>query len=270
VIEFLRESLRQLYLLILYDIRKIFRYKIFILMRVAWFTVQVGFFAYLITAVVGQRFGAQTTYYHFYLLGAYTSILFTITMFRGYEIAQEFEEGVIEYMLSLPIKRRILAIGRILGGSISSFFLSLPMFLIVIILLGGFEPIAILSAALSAYLFSIGVVGLSISIVFLLKSGDVTDIAFGMMDSLLVRLSTVFYPASILLSFLPYYYVGVSNPLSYLADFLRWIFYPSELGKYLIQDDPAKILFFLLGFSISLTTLATIFIEKRVEGGGWK
>lgn len=266
----LRDSLRQLYLLVLYDVRKIFRYKIFILMRIAWFSVQVGFFAYLITAVVSQRFGSSVTYYHFYLLGAYTSILFTITMFRGYEIAQEFEEGVIEYMLSLPIKRRVLAIGRVLGGSISSFILALPMFLIVIALLGEFDPATILAAMASAYLFSIGIVGLAISLVFLLRSGDTTDIAFGIMDSLLVRLSTVFYPAIALLSFLPYYYVSASNPLSYLADFLRWLFYPQELGKYIIQSDPLNIISFLLGFSISLTTLATIFIERRVEGGGWR
>lgn len=265
----MRDDLRLLYLLIVYDIRKIMRYKVFILMRVAWFSVQVGFFAYLISHIVGQRFGGELTYYHFYLLGAYTSILFTVSMFRGYETAQEFEEGLIEYMLSLPIKRKILAIGRILGGSIASFILTLPMMLIVLFLLGAFDLFSILLAMASAMIFSIGIVSLSISLVFLIKSGDATDITFGILDSLLVRLSTVFYPAIILLSFIPYYYVSSVNPLSYLADFLRWIFYPQELSKYLI-NNPMNLAFFIIGFATSILVLATIFIEKKIEGGGWK
>ncbi|MEZ0290797.1 MAG: hypothetical protein ABWJ42_06905 [Sulfolobales archaeon] len=264
-----REDLRTLYLLILYDLRKILRYKVFILMRIAWFTVQVGFFAYIISMIVGQRFGSQTTYYHFYLLGAYTSILFTVSMFRGYEIAQEFEEGMIEYMLSLPIRRKILAIGRIIGGSIASFILTIPMMAIVLILLQITDLISITLAMLSALIFSVGIVSLSISLVFILRSGDTADIAFGMLDSLLVRLSTVFYPAIILMSFLPYYYVATGNPLSYLADLLRWIFYPTELGRIILQD-PARLGFFLLGFSLTLSTLGVLFIERRVEGGGWK
>ncbi|MEM3830599.1 MAG: hypothetical protein QXU60_04915 [Sulfolobales archaeon] len=264
-----KEDLRMLYLLIIYDLRKILRYKIFILMRVAWFTVQVGFFAYLIAAVVSYRFGSQITYYHFYLLGAYTSILFSISMFRGYEIAQEFEEGMIEYMLALPIRRRVLAIGRIIGGSLASFILTIPMLVIVLILLGTMDLYSISLAMLSALIFSVGIVGLSISLVFLLKSGDRTDITFGILDSLLARLSTIFYPAIVLLSILPYYYIASSNPLSYLADLLRWIFYPQELGKMILQD-PARLGFFLLGFAVSVGVLSSLYIERRVEGGGWR
>ncbi len=266
----LLEMLRQLYLVILWDIRKIARYRFFLLMRFSWFIIQVSIFAVLISSLVAVRRGfTEFNYYQFYLFGVYTSILFSIALFRGYEIAEEFEEGIIEYQLSLPIKRKILAIGRSIGGGIASFIYTLPMFAFVVFMLGVYNVAAILISMFGALLFSIGVVGLAASIVLFAKSGDVTDILFGIIDALLLRLSTIFYPAVVLSVFQPYYYAAIVNPLSHITDLIR-VFFFFEDFRYITISDPLSMAMYILGFSIGLSSLTILLIEKKVEGGGWK
>jgi len=267
----LREDLRALLLVTLWDVRKVARYKVFLLMRFAWFIVQVSVFAVLISYLVTIRsLGTSGIgYYEYYLFGAYTALLFSISMFRGYEIAEEFEEGIIEYQLSLPIKRRILAIGRTIGGGIASFIYTLPMMLFILLLLGITNPVLIAIAILSALAFSIGIVGLAINIVFGLKSGDKTDILFGVVDALLVRLSTIFYPLPFLSVFPPYFYAAMYNPLSNMADFLRALFFFQDL-KIFIHAPPENLISYIVGLAVGLSILAMLFIERRVEGGGWK
>jgi len=264
------DSLRQLYLVMLWDIRKIARYRFFLLMRFSWFIIQVSIFAVLISSLVAARKGlTDFNYYQFYLFGVYTSILFSIALFRGYEIAEEFEEGIIEYQLSLPIKRKILAIGRSIGGGIASFIYTLPMFAFVVAMLGAFNLKAILISLLGTLLFSIGVVGLAASIVLFAKSGDITDILFGIIDALLLRLSTIFYPAVVLSIFQPYYYAAIANPLSHITDLIR-IFFFFEDFKAIAISDPLSMIAYIVGFSIGLSSLTIFLIEKKVEGGGWK
>lgn len=252
--------------------RKVARYKVFLVMRFAWFAVQVSVFAVLITYLVSigpSSAGSRVSYYEYYLFGAYTSLLFSISVFRGYEIAEEFEEGIIEYHLSLPIKRRILAIGRTLGGGVASFAYTIPMLVFIAVVLGIHDPAALAVAAGSSLLFSIGIVGLAINVVFGLKSGDRTDMLFGIVDALLVRLSTVFYPLPALASVKPYYYAAAVNPLTHLADFLRSLFFFEDLKAFMALS-PELMISYIAGFSAGLSALAAAFIERRAEGGGWK
>ena len=267
----MREDLRSLFLIILWDVRKVARYKVFLLMRFAWFIVQVSVFAVLISYLVSIRtLGISGIgYYEYYLFGAYTALLFSISMFRGYEIAEEFEEGIIEYHLSLPVRRRILAFGRTIGGGIASFTYTLPMMIFIIFLLRIMDPFSIAIAILSALAFSIGIVGLAINIVFGLKSGDRTDILFGVVDALLVRLSTIFYPLPFLSAIPPYFYAAMYNPLSNMADLLRALFFFQDLSIF-IHTAPEYMASYIVGLAAGLSILAMLFIERRAEGGGWR
>lgn len=257
--------------MIIWDVRKVARYKVFLLMRFAWFVVQVSVFAVLISYLVAIRPSTASgiSYYEYYLFGAYTALLFSISMFRGYEIAEEFEEGIIEYQLSLPVRRRILAIGRTIGGGIASFIYTLPMMLFILIMLGISNPLLIAIAMISALAFSIGIVGLAINIVFGLKSGDKTDILFGVVDALLVRLSTIFYPLPFLSTIPAYFYAALVNPLSSLADFLRALFLFEDLKAFLYLSQE-QMISYIAGLAIGLSVLAMLFIERKAEGGGWR
>jgi len=267
----LREDLRGLWLLVLWDLNRMQRRTLFVVMRVTWFAIQVSIFGLALSAMVRFRAvaGVNLDYYHFYLFGVYTSMLFSISVSRAYDIAEEFEEGTIEYLLSLPITRRALALGRALGGGLAAFLFTLPMYAFIIYLLGDYDPAAIATSLAAALAFSVGVVGFVLSVVLSLKSSDTTDIVFGLLDAVLIRLSTVFYPAVVLSKIAPYYYSALVNPISHFADFLRTVFFFEEF-KAIAVASPDLMASYILGFAVGLSTLAILVVEKAVEGGGWK
>lgn len=267
----LREDLRGLWLLVLWDLDKMKRRTLFVVMRVTWFALQVLLFGVALSRMVRFRsiVGAGVDYYHFYLFGVYTSMLFSISVSKAYDVAEEFEEGTIEYFLSLPFKRRVLALGRAVGGGLAAFIFTLPMYAFVVYLLGAYDPVALLVSMAAALTFAVGVVGLVLTVVLSLKSSDTTDIVFGLLDAVLIRLSTVFYPAVVLSKVAPYYYAALVNPISHFVDFLRTLFFFGEYSA-LAVADPGLMAAYLLGFAAGLSSLAILVVEKEVEGGGWK
>ncbi|WP_236944921.1 ABC transporter permease [Infirmifilum uzonense] len=267
----LREDLRGLWLLVIWDLNRMKSRTLFVVMRVSWFALQVSLFGLALSAMVRFRAiaGTNLDYYHFYLFGIYTSMLFSISVSKAYDIAEEFEEGTIEYLLSLPFPRRVLALGRSIGGGVASFLFTLPMFAFIVYLLGSYDPVALTVSMISALAFSIGVVGFVLTVVLSLKSSDSTDIAFGLLDAILVRLSTVFYPALVLSKIAPYYYAALVNPLSHMSDLLRTIFFFEEF-KAIAVANPDLMAAYVFGLAVGLSTLAVLVVEKAVEGGGWK
>ena len=261
------EDLRALALIILWDVRKLGRYKFFLAMRFAWFLLQVLFFGLLVAHMVSIRgpYG-PLDYYKFYVVGAYMAVLFSMSILRGHEIVEEFEDGLIDYQLSLPVKRRVLAIGRALGGGLSAFLYSLPMLLVTVIVLGTASLAAVIALALVAFIFSSGLVGLAMSVALWLRSSDKLDILMGVSDSLLVRLSTIFYPIIAIASIAAYYYIAKVNPISHASDLMRYIAMPGE-AKGVTVGDPTVMALYLAGFTIAALSAAMILLERRIEGG---
>jgi ABC-2 type transport system permease protein len=268
---FTSRSLNQMLLLIQWDLTKIVRRVIFVIMRATWFAVQVTLFGIALSYMISTRnVGLDPQqYYKFYLLGIYTSILFSITASRAYDIAEEFEEGIIEYQLSLPINRKVLAIGRAIGGGIASTIFTLPMFFTVVVLANEFSLTSILLSLSASLLFSVGIAGMVISITLSIKSGDATDILMGALDAILVRLSTIFYPSIVLRNIAPYYYAALVNPVSHLADLLR-IFYSFEDFKFFVITNPLAMACYIIGLAVGVSVMTMHIIESKLEGGGWR
>ncbi|MGC8932341.1 MAG: ABC transporter permease [Candidatus Methanodesulfokora sp.] len=244
------------------ELSKAKRYKFFIAMRFTWFAVQVAVFG-----VVMSRMVTISRFYDFYLVGVYSSILFTLSVYISYEILEEAEDGLFEYFLSLPMGRWEFVMGRSVGCAISSLTYTIPMLLLVLLLLGNLNPFSVALALLSSLLFAIGISGIVITFVSLVKSSDVSDIIFGAVDAILVRLSTAMYP----LSAMPSYYKlpSIANPITHLAEFLRYILSP-DIFSYTCFEPPGSAIAFLLGFSVSAFMIGILLFERKVEGGGWR
>lgn len=269
----MQSTLKEILLISYWDIVRLKNQKVFLAMRIAWFTIQVLVFARVITHIVSQAVLQATggvDYYYFYLLGIYTSLLYSTSISRGYIIAEEFDDGIVEYHLSLPVRRSVFAIGRVIGCAVSSILFTFPMMVLIFLIIGILDLKLILLSTLSAVLFSTGVVSFVLLLVFGIKSTDLTDILIGAIDALLIRLSTVFYPLSFIMAtgIAPYYYVALANPITHFSDFLRILVFPEY---YLVagHGSLASILF-LLGFAFGLLIIAIEYYEKRLEGGGWK
>jgi len=266
-------NIRSILLVASWDLMKLKNQKVFLAMRVAWFTLQVLVFARAISFIVSQsilEYTGGVDYYYFYLLGIYTSLIYSTSISRGYVIADEFDDGIVEYHLSLPIKRGVFAVGRVLGSSLSTIIFTLPMMIVVYVILGVSNLFSIIVSLISALVFSIGIVSFVLLLVFSVKSTDLTDILVGAIDALLVRLSTVFYPLPVIEAsgIAPYYVIALMNPISNLADFLRILVFPEYYMVF--KYGVAPIVVYMVAFSMGLLVLAVEYYERKLEAGGWK
>ncbi|MEM1661991.1 MAG: ABC transporter [Desulfurococcaceae archaeon] len=261
-----KSDLRDLSNIIKWDLMKLKNQKIFLAMRLSWFIVQITVFARVISLIVRGFTGFD--YFEFYLLGIYSSLLYTSSISRGYVLADEFDSGIVEYHLSLPVKRSVLVIGRILGSAISALLFTLPMMFVILIVLKLITMVLeIIVSIITAFLFSIGVVSFVVLVVLRFKSGDATDIFFGTIDALLIRLSSVFYPLPIIARIAPYYYVALVNPITHFSDFIRIIFIPEYV---LYTLNPIGMVMYILALAIGLLVLLIDYYEKKLEAGSWK
>ena len=259
---------KQLWLVIERDMRMFIQYKFMLIMRGIWFTAQVALFGLIVNKMV-QTAAAEVgiSYFQYYVAGVTIITLYSTAMFIGYDIFEEAEHGVFEYLLTLPVSRRELVLGRSIGGGLRSFIYIGPLLVIVLFILGVSNPLYLLVAVASLFLFAFGVSGMSITIAVAMKSGDKYDILIGVLDALIVRLSTTMYPTFYMQRATPAYAaIANFNPLTYAADLFRW----GTGVEGVLQFSPLVGVLALFTFFLSFTLIGVVFYERRLEGGSWQ
>jgi len=257
-------GLKKIWLVIERDMRMFMQYKFLLILRGIWFVSQVSLFGLVVNRLVQE---AIADYFHFYVAGVTIITLYSTSMFIGYDIFEEAEHGVFEYLLTLPVSRRELVLGRSIGGGLRSFIYVGPLLVIVLSILGVSNPLYLLVALASLFLFAFGVSGMSITIAVAMKSGDKYDILVGVLDALIVRLSTTMYPTLYMQRATPAYATAANfNPLTYAADLFRW----GTGVEGTLQFSPLVGVLALFIFFFSFTFVGVVFYEKRLEGGGWQ
>jgi len=259
-------SLRKVWTVAERDMRTFLRYKFLLIMRAIWFLAQIALFGLVVNQML--RPDVQTSvggnYFNFYAAGIIITMLYSTAVFIGYDIYEEADHGVIEYLLSVPVSRQELVIGRSIGGGLRSFIYVSPMMLFVLYLIGISNPIQLLVAFMSLFLFTFGVAGFSITLAVSIKSSDRFDILLGVFDALIVRLSTTLYP----IAYMPQYYAGIArfNPLTFAADLFRW----GAGIESTFLTSPAIAVFGIVSFFSIFTFLGIFLHERKIEGGGWQ
>jgi len=249
------------------DVRTFFRFKVLIIMRSIWFAAQVAFFGLIASRMVVPELA--DIYFEYYVAGVVVMMLYSASVFIGYDIFEEAEHGVFEYLLSLPISRRELVLGRSIGGGIRSFIFVGPLIAITLFVIGLANPLNLLIALSALFLFAFGVSGMSITIAVTLKSGDRFDIFMGVLNALIVRLSTAMYPqAFVQQASLTYAEISRFNPVTFASDMFRW---GTGIERYLTMTPmPLAAILGLVLFFFAFTLVGVTFYEKRLEGGGWQ
>ncbi len=241
------------------------QYKFLIVMRTIWFAAQISFFGLIVSRLVVVDL--QGVYFQYYVAGIIVMMLYSTSVFIGYDIFEEAEHGVFEYLLSLPVSRRELVVGRSIGGGIRSFVFVGPLIVIALAILGIANPISLAISLLALFFFAFGVSGMSITIAVALKSGDRFDILMGVLDALIIRLSTVMYPKVFIQDASPVYAAVASfNPVSFASDLFRW---GAGIEDYL-AFTPLTAIAGLAVFFVTFTLVSIAVYEKRLEGGGWQ
>src|SRR4029077_19230870 len=112
-----------------------------IITRALSFVVQVFVFANLISRLIQIP---KINYFEYYAIGSVVATIASISFVIGYDIFEEAEEGVLDYLLTLPISRRQFIIGRAWGGAMRAIVYTIPMFVIVAVFWGFSQPLPIL------------------------------------------------------------------------------------------------------------------------------
>src|SRR6266581_6188305 len=95
------------------DIATLFRTPWIIISRSLAFVIQLFVFATLISKLV-----VLPSFFQYYAIGSVVGTIASISFIIGYDIFEEAEEGVLDYLLTLPVTRRQFIIGRALGGAV--------------------------------------------------------------------------------------------------------------------------------------------------------
>ena len=232
-------------------------------MRAIWFVSQIAFFGVIASRMINVN--AVKDYFRYYVGGLSIMTLYSAAIFIGFDIYEEAEHGVFEYLLSLPISRRQLVLGRSIGGGLRSFIYVGPLIAISLYVIGSLNPLAFLVSLFALFLFSFGVSGMSITLAVIIKSSDRFDILMGVLDALIVRLSTAMYPLAVIQAANPAYGgIASFNPVSFAADLFRW-----GTGIFTL-DNPLLPLLGIVAFFGFFTLFGVVIYGKRIEGGGWK
>lgn len=204
-------------------------------------------------------------YFRYYVAGLSVMTLYSAAIFIGFDLYEEAEHGVFEYLLSLPVSRRQLVLGRSIGGGLRAFIYVGPLIAVSLYVIGSLNPIAFLISLFALFLFAFGVSGMSITLAVIIKSSDRFDILMGVLDALIVRLSTAMYPLVVLQASSPLY-AGLAslNPLTYVTDLFRWGAAVTTL------DNPLLPVLVVVAFFGFFTFVGVTIYDRRIEGGGWQ
>jgi len=234
------------------DILTLFRTPWIIISRSMAFVIQLFVFAYFISGMV-----SYPHFFQYYAVGSVVAMVASISFIIGYDIFEEAEEGLLDYLLTLPVSRRQFIIGRALGGAVRSMIYVIPMFVIVAVLEHFANPLSILAAVLDLFLLAFGVTGLSITMAVTVRSANRFDVMLALLDLAVTRISVALYP----LTYLPNY-VRLIAPYSPVT-FASTSVHDALIGTSLNATNLAGLLAFV---AIFLVLGATIYF-RRLEGG---
>jgi ABC-2 type transport system permease protein len=252
------------------DVRLFFQYKFLIILRIIWFASQIALFGLIASQMINTNPNdpnAVPDYFHYYVGGLSVMTLYSTAIFIGFDIYEEAEHGVFEYLLSMPISRRQLVLGRSIGGGLRAFIYVGPLIAVSLFVIGSINPLNFVVTLLALFLFSFGISGMSISIAVIIKSSDRFDIFMGVVDALIVRLSTTMYPLTFVSQGNQFYGAAASiNPLSYASDLFRW---GAGVETVPLQNPLLPVLGIVAFFGF-FTLLGVTIYERMIEGGGWQ
>ena len=212
-----------------HDFRNFFRYKWWLVGLISMNLADLFIMAIVYNRMISDEVAQQIRgYFNFFAPGLAVTGLFASAFMIGREVNMERRREVHHYMLSLPMTRQELAIGRVLSGGLRGMLYMLPLLLTCFLFLG-FPTIWQLLLILAVlFLLAVGISGLSIAIAVSTSSLEKFITARGLVYYTLFFCSSVFYPLSLIQQLgrdgkFPMILVTMAevNPLSSASDMIR-------------------------------------------------
>ena len=212
-----------------HDFRNFFRYKWWLAGLISMNLADLFIMAVVFNKMMSPEIAAQIiSYFSFFAPGVTITGLFASAYMIGREINMEVRRQMHHYMLSLPITRLELAVGRLLAGGLRGMMYMSPLLLTTFLFLG-FPSLPQLLVILGAlFLLATGIAGLSIATAVSTTSLEKFVTARGLVYYVLFFCSSIFYPLSLIQDLgqkgvmpQPIVILAEFNPLSSGADLIR-------------------------------------------------
>lgn len=247
-----------------HDFRNFFRYKWWLVglisMNLADLFIQAIIFSKMLKPDLSLQIGG---YFNFFAPGLAVTGLFASAFMIGREVNMERRREVHHYMLSLPMTRLELAIGRVLSGGLRGMMYMSPLLLTCFIFVG-FPTIWQLLLILAVlFLLALGISGLSIAIAVSTSSLETFITTRGVVYYMLFFCSTVFYPLSAIQSLGALATLAQINPLSGASDMIRYFLMPSALQYPFSYYSLLYITVFSVIFTFSAAFAYTRILERK-------
>jgi ABC-2 type transport system permease protein len=240
-----------------HDFRTFFKYRFFMAGLISMNLADLLIMAVVYTQMVSFN------YFKFVSPGIVAVGLFAAAFVIGREVNNETRRGYNQYLLSLPVRRSELIVGRMIAGGLRGLIYAIPLLLLAMLILT-FPSITQLGLIIVAmFLLGMGISGLAISLAVILRSFERFTTARSLIYLLLIFCSTVFYPITVLQQLFGGSLVvfARANPLSAVSDLLR---------GYLMGTPPvtffswAELLVFAAAFNLAGAGLYALAIERSV------
>lgn len=212
-----------------HDLRNFFRYKWWLVGLISMNLADLFIMAIVYNRMISSDLAKQiTSYFNFFAPGLTVTGLFASAFMIGREINMERRREIHHYMLSLPMTRLELAIGRVLSGGLRGMIYMSPLLLTCFVFLGFPTVAQLLIILIVLFFLAIGISGLSIAIAVSTSSLEKFITARGLVYYTLFFCSSVFYPLSLIQDLgrdgkFPMILVNLAevNPLSNGSDLIR-------------------------------------------------
>lgn len=208
-------SLRLIPMIVERDVRILFSDSFLVGIMFANFAIDL-----FVTAATFGRLIPEGNYF-LYIAPGSNFITASVAAFQsGRDVWREkYIKDLTSYLLSLPVPRPVFAFSRILGGVVRSLIATFPGTLVIAYLYGIIFSPEVFAAFMIVALFSLGIVGLSITVSSFASSIEMFVTVRSAIQLYLSFLSTLFYPVSVFPQILTP--LVSSNPMTWAVEAFR-------------------------------------------------
>ena len=248
------------------DFRNFFRYKWWLAGLISMNLADLFIMAIVYNQMISAELMAQIiSYFNFFAPGVTVVGLFASAFMIGREVNMEVRRQVHHYMLSLPITRIELAVGRLLAGGLRGMMYMSPLLFTTFLILGFPSLLQLIVILATLFLLGTGISGLSIATAVSTTSFEKFATARGLVYYILFFCSSIFYPLSLIQNLgrdgvmpMPIVWLAELNPLSSGTDLIRSYLLgtPSFVPNMIIN---------VIVFSVVFATSATFAYVKITE-----
>jgi ABC-2 type transport system permease protein len=210
-----------------HDFRNFFRYKWWLVGLISMNLADLFIMAVVYSKMLNPNV-IKESYFSFFAPGLTVTGLFASAFMIGREVNMERRREIHHYMLSLPMTRLELGIGRVLSGGLRGMVYMSPLLLTCFLFIGFPTVPQLLVILVVLFFLAIGISGLSIAIAVSTSSLEKFITARGLVYYTLFFCSSVFYPLSLIQGLgqdgkFPMILVNLAeiNPLSNGSDLIR-------------------------------------------------